>query len=41
MIHVLAVITAKAGLRDSILQAFRANVPNVRAEQGCNSLIYK
>jgi len=22
-------------MRDSILQAFRANVPNVRAEQGC------
>jgi quinol monooxygenase YgiN len=35
MIHVLAVITAKSGMRDSILQAFRANVPNVRAEQGC------
>ena len=35
MIHVLAVVTAKPGMRDSILQAFRANVPNVRAEQGC------
>ena len=35
MIHVLAVITAKPGMRDAILQAFRANVPNVRAEQGC------
>ena len=35
MVHVLAVITAKPGLRDSILQAFRANVPAVRAEQGC------
>ena len=35
MIHVIAVITAKPGLRDSILQAFRANVPAVRAEQGC------
>ena len=35
MVHVLAVITAKPGMRDSILQAFRANVPNVRAEQGC------
>jgi quinol monooxygenase YgiN len=35
MIHVLAFITAKPGMRDSILQAFRANVPNVRAEQGC------
>ncbi|MSP98424.1 MAG: antibiotic biosynthesis monooxygenase [Betaproteobacteria bacterium] len=35
MIHVLAVITAKPGMRDSILQAFRANVPAVKAEQGC------
>lgn len=35
MVHVLAVITAKPGMRDSILQAFRANVPNVLAEQGC------
>jgi quinol monooxygenase YgiN len=35
MIHVLAFITAKPGMRDSVLEAFRANVPNVRAEQGC------
>ena len=35
MIHVLAVVTAKPGMRESILQAFRANVPNVKAEQGC------
>ena len=35
MIHVVAVITAKPGLRDSILQAFRANVPAVKAEEGC------
>ena len=35
MIHVIAVITAKPGMRDSILQAFRANVPAVKAEQGC------
>ena len=35
MIHVVAVITAKPGMRDSILQAFRANVPAVRAEDGC------
>ena len=35
MIHVVAVITAKPGMRDSILQAFRANVPAVKAEQGC------
>jgi len=35
MIHVLAVVTAKPGMRDSILAAFRANAPNVLAEQGC------
>ena len=35
MIHVLAVITAKPGMRASILEAFRANVPAVRAENGC------
>jgi quinol monooxygenase YgiN len=35
MIHVLAIITAKPGMRDSVLEAFRANVPAVRAEGGC------
>jgi quinol monooxygenase YgiN len=35
MIHVVAVITAKPGMRESVLQAFRANVPAVKAEQGC------
>jgi len=35
MIHVLAVITAKPDLRESILKEFRANVPNVKAENGC------
>jgi quinol monooxygenase YgiN len=35
MIHVLAIITAKPGQRDTVLEAFRANVPSVRAEQGC------
>jgi quinol monooxygenase YgiN len=35
MIHVVAVITAKPGKREEILQAFRANVPAVRAEKGC------
>jgi quinol monooxygenase YgiN len=35
MIHVVAVITAKPGQREKILEAFRRNVPLVRAEQGC------
>ena len=35
MVHVIAVITAKPGMRDSILQAFLANVPAVKAEKGC------
>ena len=35
MIHVIAIITAKPGKRDEILRHFRANVPAVRAEQGC------
>ena len=35
MIHVLAVITAKPGMRSTILEHFKANVPAVRAEQGC------
>ena len=36
MIHVIAVITAKPGQRETILQHFRANTPAVRAEAGCN-----
>lgn len=35
MVHVLAVITAKPGLRARVLSAFRANVPAVLAETGC------
>jgi quinol monooxygenase YgiN len=35
MIHVIAVITAKPGMREQVLQAFRGNVPAVRAEKGC------
>ena len=34
-IHVVAVITAKKGMRGSLLEAFQANVPAVHAEQGC------
>jgi quinol monooxygenase YgiN len=35
MVHVMAVITAKPGLRAQILEAFRTNVPAVLAEDGC------
>ena len=35
MIHVVAIITAKPGMRDAILAAFRANMPAVHAEKGC------
>ena len=35
MIHVLAIITARPGQRDAVLEAFRANRPNVLAEDGC------
>jgi quinol monooxygenase YgiN len=35
MIHVLAIITAKPGMRDRILEAYRANVDAVHAEAGC------
>jgi len=35
MIHVVAVITAKPGMREAILQHFRANVPAVLAEPDC------
>lgn len=35
MIHVIAIITAKPGMRDQILAQFRANMPAVHAEDGC------
>jgi quinol monooxygenase YgiN len=35
MIHVLAIITAKPGLREAVLDLFRANMPAVHAEDGC------
>ena len=35
MIHVIAIITAKPRQRGAILEAIRANLPAVRAEQGC------
>ena len=34
-VHVIAVITAKPGKRNQILEAFQANVPAVHAEDGC------
>ena len=35
MIHVIAVLTAKPGQREAVLGQFRANVPAVKAEDGC------
>src|SRR5689334_8426544 len=35
VIHVLAFITTKPGLREAVLKEFRANMPAVHAEQGC------
>jgi quinol monooxygenase YgiN len=35
MIHVLAIITAKPGMREAILKEFHANMPAVHAETGC------
>jgi quinol monooxygenase YgiN len=35
VIHVVAIITAKPGMRQGILREFRANMPAVHAEKGC------
>ena len=35
MVHVLAVITTKPGMRSKVLEIFNANVPAVQAEDGC------
>src|SRR5215210_7448924 len=35
MIHVIAIITAKPGQREQVLEAARANIANVTAEDGC------
>ena len=35
MVNVIAVLTAKSGMRDAVLDAFKANVPAVLAEDGC------
>ena len=37
MVHVIAVITAKPGQRESILTHFRANVPAVRPSRAASS----
>ncbi len=35
MIHIVAIITTKPGMREAVLSEFRANVPAVHAEDGC------
>jgi quinol monooxygenase YgiN len=35
MIHVVAVITTKPGMRAEVLRHFKANMPAVHAEDGC------
>jgi quinol monooxygenase YgiN len=35
MIHVVAVLTAHPGKGSALVEAFRANLPAVRAERGC------
>ncbi len=35
MIHVLAMITAKPGQREALLDLFKEVIPKVHAEQGC------
>ena len=35
MIHVVAIIATQPGQRAAVLQAFHANIPAVRAEEGC------
>jgi quinol monooxygenase YgiN len=35
MVNVVAILTAKPGMRAELLELFKANVPNVLAEDGC------
>lgn len=35
MIHVIAILTAKAGMRDAIIARVQENLSNVLAEEGC------
>ena len=39
MIHVLAIITAKPGMREAILKEFRANMPAVHADRAASSTV--
>ena len=35
MIHVIAILKAKTGMRDAIIARVQENLPNVLAEEGC------
>ncbi len=35
MIQVIAIVTAKPGMREALLKEAQANIPNVLAEDGC------
>jgi len=35
IVNVIAMIEAKPGMRDTVLEAFKANTPAVLAEKGC------
>lgn len=35
LVHVVAIITTKPGMRGRVLEMFLENVPNVHAENGC------
>ena len=35
IVHVVAVIAVRPGMRGRVLEAFQANVPAVKAEDGC------
>ena len=40
MVNVLAIITTQPGLRDTVLEAFRANMPAVHAEDGAKRRLH-
>jgi quinol monooxygenase YgiN len=39
VVHVIAIVTTKPGQREAVLQHFRANMPAVHAEKGCQKYI--